>query len=321
MRHLLGLLLACLAAAAQAQPAPALPGADWNVGAADCAQARPPPLQSRRIDARTFALRQNPCASFEANVLYLVVGDDRALLIDSGAIADAARMPLAAHVRDLSGGRPLIVAHTHSHGDHRDGDALFANQPDVRIVPADEPGVRGFYGFARWPDGVAQLDLGGRMVEVLPAPGHNDNHVVLYDRQSRTLFTGDFLLPGRITVSDIDAFRASAHRVAAFVRERPVTRVLGGHIEMDRMGRLYPHGATYHPDERGLELARSDVLALPAAMDEFNGFYSRHANFVITNPLRNLIAVAGLVALLLAGVVWLIVRTIRRRRARVAAQI
>ncbi|MDI9237555.1 MBL fold metallo-hydrolase [Lysobacter sp. LF1] len=320
MRHLIGMLLAGAAAAAQAQPAPPLPGAPWNGGADDCSKAQVSPLQRRHIDVRTFAFRQNPCASFEANFLYLVVGDDRALLIDTGAISDAARMPLVAQVRELSGGKPLIVAHTHGHRDHRDGDALFANQPDVRIVPPDESGVRSFYGFARWPEGVAQVDLGGRTVEVLPAPGHDDDHVVFYDRESRTLFTGDFLLPGRITVSDIDAFRASAHRVAAFVRERPVTRVLGGHVEMDRAGRLYPHGATYHPDERPLELARADVLALPAAMDGFNGFYARHANFVITNPIRNLMAVAGLVVLLLGVLVWLSVRAIRRRRARVAAR-
>ena len=318
MRYLIGLLLTGLAATAQAQPAPPLPGA-WQGGAVDCATTQPPPLQGRRIDARTFAFRQNPCVSFEAPFLYLLVGDDRALLIDSGAIADAGRMPLAAHVRELSGGKPLIVAHTHSHRDHRDGDALFANRPDVRIVPPDEAGVRAFYGFARWPEGVARLDLGGRVVEVVPAPGHNDNHVVFYDRESGTLFTGDFLLPGRLTVSDVDAFRASAHRVAAFVRERPVARVLGGHVEMDRVGRLYPQGATHHPDERGLELARSDVLALPAAMDAFNGFYSRHANFVITNPVRNLIAIALGAVVLLAVLAWRVVRALRRRRARSAA--
>ena len=77
MRHLTGVLLAGLAAVAQAQPAPPLPGPPWHGGAADCSNAQAPPLQTRRIDVRTFAFRQNPCASFEANVLYLVVGTIR----------------------------------------------------------------------------------------------------------------------------------------------------------------------------------------------------------------------------------------------------
>lgn len=319
MRQLIAMLLAGLAVGAQAQPVAPAPDHEWNPGAADCTAAAPPPLQVRRLDARTFVLRQNPCASFEANFLYLLVGDQRALLIDSGAVADPRSMPLAEQVVSLlsthgSTRLPLLVAHTHSHGDHRDGDAQFARLANVEIVPPREDGVRSFYGFTHWPEGLAQLDLGGRIVDVLPAPGHNDNHVVFYDRQTGSLLTGDFLLPGRVTVADTDAFRASARRLAAFVRDRPVSRVLGGHVEMDKGGHLYPQGATHHPDERRLELAKSDVFALSSAMDEFNGFYSPHANFVITHPIHNLAAFAAGVLLVLGGLGWVIVRAIRRRR-------
>ncbi len=325
MRHLMVMILAGLCASAQAQvPAPAAEFG-WNAGAADCAATPQPPLQVQRLDASTFVLRQNPCASFEANFLYLLIGDTRALLVDSGSVADPARMPLAQEVTALLPMRdgaklPLLVAHTHSHRDHRDGDAQLAPLAKVEIVPPDEAGVRAFYGFTRWPEGEAQLDLGGRTIDVLPAPGHNDNQVVFYDRQTATLLTGDFLLPGRVTVADTDAFRASARRIATFVRDRPVARVLGGHVEMDKSGRLYPHGTTHHPDERGPALAKSDVLALPSAMDDFNGFYSPHGNFVITHPTHMLAALVAGVLLVLAGLAWLMVRTMRRRRARAAAR-
>lgn len=313
-------VLAFLLGLAQTAAAAGPPAMEWNEGAQDCAASTQPALQVHRFDAATYVIRQNPCASFEANFLYLLVGRDRALLIDSGAIADPARMPLASTVMDLlpvrDGARlPLLIAHTHSHRDHREGDAQFAGMPGVEIVPPDEEGVRRYYGLARWPEGDARLDLGGRVVHVLPAPGHNANHVVFHDDATGLLFTGDFLLPGRLTVDDAAAFEASARRVADFVRDRPVSHVLGGHVELDVDGALYPHGATFHPRERRLELAKADVLALPGALAGFNGFYSRHANFVIANPKRNLALLAGAVVLVLVLAIWAIVRVLRRRRA------
>lgn len=309
------------AAFAQTNQAPAV---QWQAGAENCDSARQPSLQVHRHDENTFVLRQNPCSSFEANFLYLLIGRERALLIDSGAVADPARMPLAATVMELlprkEGGRlPLVVAHTHSHRDHREGDAQFAGLPNVEVVSPDVEGVRRYYGLDRWPDGDARVDLGGRVVHVLPAPGHNDNHVVFFDEATGVLFSGDFLLPGRITVDDTAAFQASAQRVAAFVRARPLSQVLGGHVEMDAAGDLYPMGATFHPNERRLELAKADVLALPKALSDFNGFYSRHANFVITHPTHNLAALGAGVLIVLLLLAWLCVRFVRRRRARRAA--
>lgn len=319
-----GLLWAALATAAPTQPA-AWQAMAWNEGADDCEAASQPPLQVRRLDATTFVLRQGLCVDFEANFLYLLIGNERALLIDSGAVADPALMPLARRVIALLPERegaklPLLVAHTHGHRDHREGDAQFAALPGVRIVPADVDGMRRFYGFDRWPEGSARLDLGARVVQVLPAPGHHPAHVVFHDGQTGVLFTGDFLLPGRITVDDADAFEASARRIAAFVRDRSIPHVLGGHVELDVDGEPYPHGATHHPRERGLGLAKADVLALPDALAGFNGFYARHANFVLTDPVRNLavLAAALVAALALAG--WAIVRLLRRRRAARAAR-
>ncbi|MDR0182047.1 MBL fold metallo-hydrolase [Lysobacter arvi] len=316
-------MLAALLAAGVGAPAHAAEplAVRWNPGAQDCDAARPAPLQVHRYEDGTFLLRQNPCASAEANFLYLLIGAERALLIDSGAIADPARMPLAATVMsllpdDATGKLPLIVAHTHSHRDHREGDAQFAGLPDVEIVPSDADGVRRHFGFAAWPDGVARIDLGGRVIDVLPTPGHNDNHVVFFDRSTGLLFTGDALLPGRITVDDTSAFEASARRLAAFARDRAVSHVLGGHVEMNAAGELYPMGSTFHPDERRLALARADVLALPGAFAEFNGFYSRHANYAITHPLHNLAALVVLALLALALLAWGGVRLVRRRRAR-----
>jgi hydroxyacylglutathione hydrolase len=47
-----------------------------------------------------------------------------------------------------------------------------------------------------------------------------------------------------------------------------------------------------------LQLSKNDLLALPAALQKFNGFYTESRPFVFENPLRLLIVVA-LAALLI----------------------
>ncbi|WP_396614765.1 MBL fold metallo-hydrolase [Lysobacter soli] len=323
MKELLaGMLILLLTGSQAAQPPSAALSVQWHEGAQDCAAApSPSPLQVHRHAKGTFLLRQNPCASFEAPFLYLLIGRERALLIDSGAVADPRHMPLAATVMGLlpetNGAKlPLVVAHTHSHRDHREGDVQFAGLSEVTVLPTDVASVRRYFGMDPWPDGIGHIDLGHRMVQVLATPGHKDNHVVFFDEATGLLFSGDFLLPGRLTVQDSDAFERSAQRLASFVRDRPVTHVLGGHIELSADGALYPMGATHHPNERRLELGKAEVLALPDAVRRFNGFYSRYPQFAITHPKRNLTVVGAGAVLVLGAFAWWLVRLVRRRRSR-----
>ena len=65
------------------------------------ARSPQPPIQVHRYVAQTFNLRQHLCVSYEGNFLYLLIGDQRALLIDTGAVSDSAKMPVAKTVLDL----------------------------------------------------------------------------------------------------------------------------------------------------------------------------------------------------------------------------
>jgi glyoxylase-like metal-dependent hydrolase (beta-lactamase superfamily II) len=176
--------------------------------------------------------------------------------------------------------------------------------------------MRSFLGFDRWPESNVQLDLGDRTIHVIPAPGHHPDHVVFYDERTGLLLTGDFLLPGRLLIDDIAAYRKSAARVVDFVRERPLTHVLGGHIELNAKGELYAHGSTVHHDERPLELTKDDLLALVPALAGFNGFHARHANFVLTHPIHNLLLLGSATLAIGALVVWGLRGVLRRRRQR-----
>lgn len=318
---LLALFLALALPVAQAGLAPGSMDMHWDTGAEDCTRHPAPPIEVHAYNADTYVLREDLCATWEAPFMYLLVGHKQALLIDTGDVADPKLMPLATTVLGLlptvGGARlPLVVVHSHTHLDHRAGDPQFQGLPGVTLVAAQLPSVKSFFGFKDWPEGVAQVDLGDRVVDVLPAPGHNVAHVVYYDRNTGILFSGDFLLPGRLLVDDYPAYVASAARVAAFVKDRPVSYVLGGHIEKDKDGTLFDWQSTAHPGEHPLPLGKEDVLALPAALAKFNGFYTETGGFMIMNPMHNLEAMAAGVLLVLGILGYLLYRLVRRLKRR-----
>jgi glyoxylase-like metal-dependent hydrolase (beta-lactamase superfamily II) len=230
-------------------------------------------------------------------------------------------MPLAKTILELlpeKDGKklPLLVAHTHRHLDHRAGDPQFAALPSVEVVPFDLEGVQRFFGFNNWPNGIANIDLGGRTVEVIPTPGHNQTHVAFYDDRTGILFTGDFLMPARLLIEDARAYRESGLRIIDFLKTRPLTHILGGHIELNAEGRAYRFGSRYHPNEHRLELAEKDLRALPAAFERFNGFYARYPNYILTNPIHNILALLAGVLVVLSLAAFGLYRLWRRRRRR-----
>jgi hydroxyacylglutathione hydrolase len=318
---LLAVELLLLTPAARSQLLPGSLDVHWSEGAADCGRSTSPPLQVHPYNARTFILRENLCVTFEAPFMYLLLGSKRALLIDSGDVAEPTRVPLANTVLNLlpgDGARklPLLVVHTHRHLDHRAGDAQFSQLPNVQVVGFDIDSVRRNYNFTGWPNGLARIDLGDRTVDVIPTPGHNETEVSFYDRGTGLFFSGDFLMPARLLIDDTNADLASAKRVADFVRDRPIAYVLGGHIEMDADGNTFAWESQYHPHEHVLQMTKADLLALPAAVSNFNGFYTRSGKFLMMNSIRILVAEAVLALSLLAALVVMVFRYVRRRRRR-----
>ena len=196
-------------------------------------------------------LRESGCTNYEKPFLYLITGSERALLVDTGAGASDA----ATVVMKLVGSKPLIVRHSHAHGDHTAGDKGFDGLPNVTLVPAtvakDET-----------------IDLGGRVVDVLAIPGHQAAHAAYYDRQTGILLTGDHLYPGRLYVQDFATYLASTRKLVEFTATRPVAHVLGCHIEQSATPFVdYPVRTTYQPSERVLELGRAHLLELLAGLE------------------------------------------------------
>jgi hydroxyacylglutathione hydrolase len=290
----------------------------WNEGAKDCRAAKFEPLEVRAYNETTFIIREGLCATFEAPFIYLLIGTKQALLIDTGDVADPQLMPLADTVLRLlptSGDHklPLLVAHTHRHLDHRAGDLQFLGLPGVEVVGFDLNSVRRYFGFSDWPNGLATIDLGDRSVDVLPTPGHNETHIAFYDRDTAIVFSGDFFLPGRLLIDDRHAYLASAKRVADFVAERPVSYVLGAHIELDANGKAFGWGSQYHPNEHRLPMTKEDLLKLPETVEQFNGVYTRRGRTIMLNQTNALVITAVAVASLLAAVGKVSYNLLKRR--------
>lgn len=254
-------------------PAPGNLAFRWIYGSNVAAKNRDPRVQVVQYNEDTFVLRQNVSVHWEAPFTYLLFGNKGALLIDTGATADAEHYPLRQTVDAIivrwaqARGRsavPLTVAMTSGEdAAQNQGLVQFAGRPETMIVPTPLAAMRNHYGLlASWPAGKSRIDLGDRVIEVLPTPGTHRDGVTFYDPYCDFLFTGDLLFPGRINISHDRDFVSSLERLKSFAASHSVKWVLGGHIDMMFVpGKYYPRFATYKPYERLLEME-------PALIDE-----------------------------------------------------
>ena len=260
----------------------------WIRGGADCAGETE--IQVHRLDRDTFILRQSLCTSFEGPFLYLLFGQDRALLEDTGAGGIAVADAVLAIIDQVLAERgqdsiELVVANSHGHGDHIAGNGQFEGLPRVTVVGYTVPEVIDFFSISPWPEDTASIDLGGREVDVIPIPGHERAHIALYDAAAGLLLTGDTLYPGRLYIRDFAEYRASIDRLVEFASGVDVCWVLGTHVEMTTTpGEDFPNGATFHPDEHRLQLGMEHLLELQAAVTAMGEQPVRevHDDFIVT---------------------------------------
>jgi glyoxylase-like metal-dependent hydrolase (beta-lactamase superfamily II) len=175
-----------------------------------------PWFRTRLIGDGTWAIDDHG-----SSLMYLVVGSERALLIDTGwGVGDLSA--LLASLTSL----PLTAVNTHGHPDHVGGNGQF---PRVHVAEADRslaagglsadcrrwsldhgllprplpPGFRVDAWLASTTSWVSiadgdRFDLGTRCLEVIALPGHSPGSICLLDRSARSVFTGDSLLPSAI---------------------------------------------------------------------------------------------------------------------------
>jgi glyoxylase-like metal-dependent hydrolase (beta-lactamase superfamily II) len=259
----------------------------WIHGSEAAKYNTDPDIQVHACDEHTYILRQNMAVHFEAPFMFLLFGETKALLLDTGATASARFFPLRRVVEEIIDGwlathpHPddygLLVLHTHAHADHIAADEQFADRPNTVVVGAQREGAWRYFGFDGQASDVVEVDLGGRVLDCLATPGHHEAAVTYYDRYTQILFTGDTIYPGRLYVCDWPHFVGSIGRLVGWCEQRPVSYLLGCHIEMTTTpGVDYPVLCTYQPRETPLELEAghlSEIRAVLKAHDFQPGRY------------------------------------------------
>lgn len=187
---------------------------------------------------------------------YLILGEEKALLVDSGMGVGSLRAEVE-KVTKL----PVILINTHGHPDHAGGNAEF---PPALMCPAEfdvyekmatleyrqqdsgpKPGAPGKPGgpgegkpMELQPTGPApvpvedgaRIDLGGRIVEVLYTPGHTHGSISIFDPQTASLFAGDNVMADRVSVYEWNAGTLTdLHRSLLRMKDLGPLKIYSGH--------------------------------------------------------------------------------------------
>ncbi len=201
------------------------------------------------ISPNTYMIEES--TPFSKSLCYLLLGSEKALLIDTGMSLGNIRKTV-----DGLTSLPITVVNTHAHVDHigsnfrfseiyyheddRDVFALHTNasyvtqellktelpsyflkplSPIIKKVVTVKTG--GNYHYIR--DGYL-FQLGGREIEVIHTPGHSVGSICLLDREARMLFSGDTICGSGILLdleggSSPEVYASSVARLQALSPE------------------------------------------------------------------------------------------------------
>ncbi len=215
-------------------------------------------FEIERVDDTTYAISEY--GHDEHMHSYLLIGENRALLIDTGLGIQNIK-----DVVDTLTDRPITVVTTHVHWDHIGSHNAFK---DICVHEADaewledglpipiqairgqltpehfEPAPPTGFDPAQYTVFVGKpticlkdgdvFDLGDRAIVVLHTPGHSPGHICLYEEDRGYLYTGDLVYLGTLfafyTSTDPVLYRSSIHRVATLPH---VTRILPAHHSLE----------------------------------------------------------------------------------------
>lgn len=245
-----------------------------------------------KIDSRTFALSEY--RHWEETHCYLVCGNEKALLIDTGLGISNIREA----VERLTG-LPVTAVSTHVHWDHIGGHACFgtiavheaeknwlngqfplplaAVKQNLMRHPCEFPpefDIDKYRVFQGVPDMILHdsdsLDLGGRIIQVIHTPGHSPGHCCFYDPDKGYLFSGDLIYKGCL-----DAFYPTTDPVQFYdsvkkIQSYSISRILPGHHQLD-----IPVSLAAEIAEGFAEIEKSGQLVQGSGLFDFGAFQIR----------------------------------------------
>ena len=236
------LLAMCLTSSLAAQPA------EWCKSLPRPAYSKLEKVPTADSWFEVYKIRPGIFAIYEPHQLeevisYLIVGNDRALLFDTGMGISNIQAVVAGLTK-----LPVSVLNSHTHNDHVGDNWRFTDiyGMDTEFTRANARGSKedaqaelapdeicgalpaGFdtkayatkpFHITHWLHDGDQINLGGRVLKVISTPGHTPDAVALLDKANGLLFTGDTFYAGPIYLyrpeTDLDAYLASVRKLAA----------------------------------------------------------------------------------------------------------
>jgi len=177
-----------------------------------------------QIDEHTWVGSGHMMAS---ESLYLVEGNDKAVLIDAGTrITDLDKI-----VASITK-KPIMLVATHLHPDHT-GSAvnyfpeIYINEADAVSIPQFMPNYKGKVMYFK--DGEI-IDLGGRKLEVVSTPGHTPGSTTFIDKNAGYGFSGDSFGSGNLLLSGtFSTLIATCQKTSAMMEKYGIKHLYPGH--------------------------------------------------------------------------------------------
>lgn len=210
---------------------------------------------TEKIDNDTFAISEYK--HWEETHCYLLIGENRAVLIDTGLGVSNIRQ-----ITDTLTSLPISVVTTHAHWDHIGGHKYFSNiavhekeekwvsthfpiplavvKSNLTKEPCDFPksfDLNNYQIFQGKPTRILKdrdiITLGNRQLVVLHTPGHSPGHICFYEPKRKYLFSGDLIYKGCLDAfypsTDPIQFMNSVHAI----RDLEVQKLLPAHHTLD----------------------------------------------------------------------------------------
>ena len=207
-----------------------------------------------QVDESTYIISEYQ--HWEETHCYLLIGSDRALLIDTGlGICN-----IYEQVRKLAD-KPITAVATHIHWDHIGGHKYFSDfyvhgaeldwldggfplpVQAVKNMVADRCELPKDFDISKYeifqgePSRVLEdgdtIDLGGRTIRVLHTPGHSPGHLCFWEAERGHLFSGDLVYKGTLFANypstDPTSYLSSLEKIA----DLPANRIFPGHHSLD----------------------------------------------------------------------------------------
>lgn len=184
-----------------------------------------------QIDDHTWVGTGNLCYN---ESLYLVEGNDKAILIDAGT-----KIPGLKKIVESITSKPVTLLATHVHGDHtgeavNEFDKIYINPGDNELIPAN---VKDFFkGEILYLKDGEKIDLGGRVIDVIFTPGHTNGSVSFFDKDKNYGFSGDAFGSGNLLLfTDFTTLKNTCEKVIPYLEKNNIKFMYPGHYWGDNL--------------------------------------------------------------------------------------